>query len=222
MSEAVRAPVQQPVRGGTAAPRALETKPVESFRAAGERAVLVSERHAVWDRKADELPSIEEPVTEAGRLGPMPTEWTADLVHCRLRHVYALVRQLPRVKVPGQLRSFLGGLQPEDAAPGRRLMLTVEELQRIDWTVARLRAFGSIDMAVLMGMMADVKPELISKVTFGVAAREGGRGLKRSTVYKRYQVNLNALAEAWNRDGVPIDSGTRACWLNEASPGGEK
>ncbi|MCW5737349.1 MAG: hypothetical protein KIS73_24700 [Enhydrobacter sp.] len=200
----------------------MPTKPIGAFRAPGERAVLVSERHAVWDRRAHNLPLVDEPVVEAGRLGPMPTEWTPDLVHCRLRHVHALACQLPRVKVPAQLRSFLGELQAQDAVPGRRVSLTVEEMQRIDWTIARLQAFGSIDKAVLLGMMSEVKPETISKVTFGIAAREGGKALKRASLYKRYRTNLKALAADWNKRAVPIDDGTRQAWMNEASSKAEK
>jgi hypothetical protein len=213
----------QMVKTGTASERDRnepvqpETRPIESFRGHGERAVLVSERHAVWDRRADALPAAADPVYDLGPFGPMPTEWTADLVHCRLLYVNALARRLPRARVPAGYRSYLSELQPQEAARAPLKALSSEEEKRLDATLAQLQAFGSIDKAVLMGMMAGCKPATISKVTFGIAAREGGSGIKRPTVYKRYQRSLQAIAEEWNRLSVSIDDGTRTCWLNEAS-----
>lgn len=209
-------------RGGTEAGQAEGTSPASEIvtglahvvRGADERAILVSERSAVWDRwvkpKTD-----EEQAADLGPLGPMPTEWSADLVHCRLLHVDTLARRLPRVKVPAQYRSFLGDLQPQEAAPGRMKPLTGEEERRLDWTLACIYGFGSIDKAVIMGIMSGRKPATISKVTFGIAAREGGKGLRRPTVYKRYRQLTDVIANAWNVRQLPIDEGTRACWLNE-------
>jgi hypothetical protein len=194
-----------------------ETRAIETFREQGERAVLVIERHAVWDRRADALPVVAEPAFDLGPFGPMPAEWTPDLVHCRLLNANVLARQLPRAKAPTSYRSFLGELQPQDATSLPMKALTSEEEKRLDATLARLQSFGSIDKAVLMGMMAGCKPATISKVTFGIAAREGGSGLKRPTIYKRYQRNLQVIAESWNKLSVPIDDGTKNCWLNEMS-----
>lgn len=182
------------------------------------RAVLVSERHAVWDTKIAPLaPATTVDVLDLGPLGPMPTEWTADLVHCRLLSVDALARRLSRVKVPAQYRSFLGELQPQDAAPGRMKPLTSEEEQRLDWTLARLCAWGSIDKAVLMGVMSGRSLAVISKVTFAIAHREGGVGLKRSSVHRRYRRNAGIIGDNWNVAKIPIDDGTRECWQNIAS-----
>jgi hypothetical protein len=195
---------------------ALAIQPVT--RQADEVVVLVSERSAVWDRRAVPLPSPEAlQAFDVGALGPMPAEWTADLVHCRLLSVDALARRLPRVKVPAQYRSFLGDLQPQDAAPGRMKPLSSEEEQRLDWTLGRLCAWGSIDKAVLMGVMAGRSLQTISKVTFGIAAREGGKGLHKTSVHRRYMRNTGILADAWNMLRLPIDEGTRDCWQNVAS-----
>jgi len=198
-------------------PIQIPTKPIDEFRPSGERAVLVSERHAVWDRRADALPAVADAAFDLGPFGPMPAEWTPDLVHCRLLNVNALARRLPRAKVPATYRSFLGELQPQDSASPPTKALTSEEEKRLDATLAQLQAFGSIDKAVLMGMMAGCKPATISKVTFGIAAREGGSGLKRPTIYKRYRRHLETIATAWNALAMPIDDGTKNCWLNEAS-----
>jgi len=182
-----------------------------------ERAVLVSERHAIWDRPIESLPHVEQDAFDLGPFGPMPTQWTTDLVHCRLLYVNALARRLPRARVPAGYRSYLSELQPQEATRTPLKALTSEEEKRLDATLAQLQAFGSVDKAVLMGMMAGCKPATISKVTFGIAAREGGSGIKRPTVYKRYQRSLQVIADQWNRLSVSIDDGTRTCWLNEAS-----
>ena len=176
----------------------------------GPRAVLVSERHAVWLKRLPPLPEADE----AGRRGPMPTAWTHDLVHCRLIAVNALSLSLPRVLLPRELRSFLTALQPQDAVPGRSRVLTDEHTRLIDWTMTRLSLWSEIDRAVLMGFMTGTKPETISRITFEVAARHGGKGIKRPTVYKRYRQLTSVMAEEWQSVGEPIDAVTRECWLN--------
>lgn len=77
------------------------------------RAILISERSARFDRRMPSLPALDEaPIVDAGALGPMPMEWTADLVHCRLLTVDAIARRLPRVRLPASYRSFLGRRMP--------------------------------------------------------------------------------------------------------------
>lgn len=197
------------VKSGTA-PVQERDAAVQPDRAA--RAVLVSDRHAVW---LNPLAPIEE-VEQAGasRRGPMPTQWTHDLVHCRLVAVNALTRALPRLAMPSELRSFLTAMQPQEAAPGRRRVLTDADTQLIDWTMTRIWLWSEIDRAVLMGFMTGTKPETISRITFEIAARRGGTGIKRPTVYKRYRQLTTVMAEEWKQVGEPIDNVTRECWLN--------
>ena len=112
------------------------------------RAILVSERSARFDRRMPSLPQIEgAPVVGAGTLGPIPIEWTWDLVHCRLLSVDAITRCLPCVRLPATYRSFLDRLKPEDAAPGRAVVLTDEDTARFDWTMGKLYAWSEIDRA---------------------------------------------------------------------------
>jgi hypothetical protein len=179
------------------------------------RAILVSERSARFDRRMPSLPPDgEAPVVDVGALGPMPMEWTADLVHCRLLTVDAIARRLPRPRLPASYRSFLGEMQPQDdAAPGRRRVLTDDDTRRFDWTMTRLAAWSEIDRAVLMGVMTGRSATQVSKITFGIAARFGGKGLKRSTVQDRYRRNTTIMAAEWNAVGEPIDDDTRQCWL---------
>lgn len=182
-----------------------------SPRTDGKRALLVSERATVFDVKAAALQP--EPI-ELTRLGPVPTDWTADLVHCRLRSVNAMVRCLPRVLMPGTYVSFLGALQPQEAATGRRRILTDDDTRLIDWTMTRLQLWSEIDRAVLMGFMMGVQVATISRVTLAIAARSDAKGLKRTAVYKRYRRNLTIMAEEWRSVRHPIDSATREAWLN--------
>ena len=187
-----------------------------SPRTDGKSALLVSERATVFDQKLRPFDQ-DEPAFDVSALGPMPREWTHDMVHCRLVHVDALAQRLPRAKVPAKYRSFLGELQPQDAAPGRNSPLSADEERRLDWTLARLCAWGPIDQAVLMGVMSGRSFEKISKVTFGIARRVGGDGLTKSAVFKRYRRNTTMMAEAWNRLQLPIDDATQKCWLDVAS-----
>jgi hypothetical protein len=178
------------------------------------RAILVSERSARFDRRMPSLPPIEQaPLVDVGALGPMPLEWTWDLVHCRLLTVHAIACRLPRARLPADIRSFLGQMQPQDAAPGRRRVLTDDDTRRFDWTMTRLAAWSEIDRAVLMGVMSGKSAAKISKITFGIAARFGGKGLKRSTVQDRYRRNTTIMAAEWNGAREPIDAVTRECWL---------
>src|SRR5260370_38160037 len=65
------------------------------------RAILVSERSARFDRRMPSLPPLEEaPTVDVGALGPLPTDWTWDLGHCRLLSGHAIAKKLPRAPVP--------------------------------------------------------------------------------------------------------------------------
>lgn len=201
------------VKNGTA-PVQERDAAVQPERAA--RAVLVSDRHAVWLKPLPPIAGVE-PAAETSRRGPMPMQWTHDLVHCRLVAVNALTRALPRLAMPRELRSFLTAMQPQDAAPGRRRVLTDADTQLIDWTMTRIWLWSEIDRAVLMGFMTGTKPEMISRITFEIAARRGGKAIKRPTVYKRYRQLTTVMAEEWQQVGEPIDDVTRECWLNHDS-----
>lgn len=180
----------------------------------GSRAVLVSERSAVFLRKADVV-EAELPEEVTG-LGPMPTDWTWDLVHCRLVSVHALFLRLPPPRVPALYRSFLGNLQPQEAGPLRR-PLSPEEDARLVWTWDRLFCWSEIDRAVLMGVMAGKSLSMISKITFAIAARRGGSPLRKTAVHKRYRRNTTTMAEEWKTARVPLDEATCEAWLNKAS-----
>jgi hypothetical protein len=113
-------------------------------------------------------------------------------------------------------RSFLGELQPQDAAPGRSRGLTQEETRRFDWTMSRLLAWPDIDRAVLVGMMTGKSLRLIAKITEEMAARIGGKPYKKSTVSDRYRYMTTVMANDWIAVKEPIDETTRKCWMQFA------
>jgi len=207
--------VQEPVQG-----RDEAVQPIVTFktpvRGPDERAFLVSERSAAWGRREVSMPPIVEPTFEPGSLGPMPIEWTHDLVHCRLITVHALMQRLPRIKVPAVYRSFLGDLQPQAAGALCRA-LTPEQITRLDWTWERVCAWPEDNRAVLMGVMAGKSLRLIAKITAHLAALGVGKALTKSTVARRYGELTALMAEEWKVLREPVDLQTREAWLSIAS-----
>ena len=200
---------------GASRPADVVLKPW-SPRTDGKTALLVTERSAVFDRPLAPPEAAVAVDAVVGALGPMPTVWTSDLVHCRLISVAAIAKRLPRARLPADVRSFLGEMQPQDAAGGRPGPLTDEQTQRFDWTMSRLFAWGEINRAILMGVMIGRSFDKISKITLGIQARTGSKGLKTSGIFKRWRRITGKIAEEWNAIGEPIDAATRECWLDRA------
>ena len=160
------------------------------------RAILVSERSARFDRRMPSLPPIDEaPGVDVGALGPLPTDWTWDLVHCRLLSVHAIAKQLPRAAVPSTYRSFLGAMQPEEAIAVRHKPLTAEATERFDWTFSRLYAWSERDRAVVMGVMAGLSLRKIAKITTILAARIGCEPLSKSSISRHYRALTTTMAK---------------------------
>jgi hypothetical protein len=184
-----------------------------------ERAVLVSERSAVWDRKAVVVPPTAE-VESAHALtafGPMPTRWTPDLVHCRLVSVYGLMARLPAILSPAGVRSVLGRLQPEQAGRARRA-LTNAEFERIDWTWARVHGWPEDDQVIIKGFMSGRSLREVSKELRKLQARGIGigKGTGKDSAGKRYRTITATMADEWNRLDQLIDSDTREAWMAAA------
>jgi hypothetical protein len=160
------------------------------------RAILVSERSARFDRRMLSLPPLEEAaMVDVGALGPLPTDWTWDLVHCRLLSVHAIAKQLPRAATPWTYRSFLGAIQPEEAIAVRHKPLTAEATERFDWTFSRLYAWSERDRAVLMGVMAGLSLRKIAKITTILAARIGCEPLSKSSISRHYRALTTTMAK---------------------------
>ncbi|MFO1081890.1 MAG: hypothetical protein U1E23_14825 [Reyranellaceae bacterium] len=182
----------------------------------GKHAVLVTERRTVFDRRVIVPTAVvdDEPAAALTALGPLPTEWTADLVHCCLVHVYGALRELPTIAWPARYRSVLGQLQPQEPGAVRRPLGT-DVLDRIDWTLARLFCWGEDDQAILLGFMSGLSLREISTGLKRLQARGigMGKGVNKTTVSKRYRTITSTMADEWNRAGQPIDAGTREAWM---------
>ena len=209
MSKAVQAAVQE--RDGAVQAPPLVTKQV--VRGQDERAVLITERHVVWDRPVVHLPAIHEPGFDVGALGPIPTEWTHDLIHCRLITVDRMARRLSPVKVPSDYRSFLGAFQPQEASV-RRAPLTPEEVVRFDWTWTRISRWPERDRAIIMGIMAGHSVRDVEKVLARGEAKGRFDALKRSGISKRYKAIRTEMAREWIGLREVIDLDTREAWLS--------
>lgn len=189
------------------------------------RAILASERSAVFDRpSADVLKAREEEGEAAtspdvGALGPVPNDWTPDLVHCRLVSVYWLCAELPRIQWPMQYRSVLEQLQPATmTAPGRRRVLSGTDMDRIDWTLSCVCRCREDDQLILRGFMAglslrDIAEELRRLRSHGIGL---GKGVGKDAVLRRYRALAASLAEQWSAHREPIDADTRRVWSTKA------
>ena len=182
-----------------------------------KHAVLVTERRTVFDRRViapPVAPAAEVGIDVVTALGPLPTEWTADLVHCRLVFVHGALRELPSIAWPASCRSVLGQLQPQDPGIARR-PLGADVLELIDWTLTRLFCWGEDDRAILAGFMTGRSLREISSELKRLQARGigMGKGCSHPTVGKRYRDLTATMADEWNRAREPIDAGTREAWL---------
>lgn len=188
----------------------------------GRRAILASERSAVFDRPAPEVVKArlasEAPAAEVEttRLGPLPSAWTPDLVHCRLRAVHCMCLWLPMIIWPAAFRSVLQQLQPSESRTGRGRVLTAAEMDRIDWTLARVCAWPEDDQLIIRGFMSllslrEIAGELERLRKRGIGGR---KGIGKSTVPRRYRALLTTMASEWIEHGEPIDRDTCRVWTS--------
>jgi len=218
MSEAVRRAVRK--RDGAPAPVPPKAEAIASTpwapRTDDRRAILVSERSAVFDRPAA-IPPVAADIVTAGiettSLGPVPTAWTPDLVHCRLVLAYTQASTLPRILWPADVRSALGQLQPQ--APGAlRRPLGEAELSVLDWTWTLVWRLGEDDRSIVRGFMSgaslrDIASDLKALQARGIGI---GKAIGKSSVGKRYRDITGAWAKDWDRRGEPIDRNTLEVW----------
>ncbi len=184
----------------------------------GLKALLVSERTTVFDRPLPVVEaSAEADIGPATALGPMPTTWTHDLVHCRLVLVYTEASKLPRILWPDGIRSMLGQLQPQPPGEVRR-PLGEAELAVLDWTWTLVWRLGEDDRSIVRGFMAgaglrEIAAELKKLQSQGIGL---GKGVSKDSVPKRYRTITSGWAEDWNRAEQPIDRGTLKVWETAA------
>lgn len=186
------------------------------------RAILASERSAVFDRtdpevlkarEAADVPAVDAAVES--RLGPMPSTWTPELVHCRLRAVHCMCMWLPRINWPAGFRSILQQLQASGGAgTGRGRVLTAVEMDRIDWTLARVCGWPEDDQLIIRGFMSllslrEIAGELERLKLRGIGGR---KGISKDSVHRRYRALLTTMAREWIEADEPIDRDTTRVW----------
>ena len=157
-----------------------------------KRAVLVTERRAVFDRPAEvaapvaPIEEIRDPIWDHkdGRV------WTPDLVHCRLLNVGDTIARLPS-PLKRNFVSLLGDML-DDAREVRRPP-TAAEISIADWTWSELLKRPATQRSLLQAM------------AFGASVREVAKLLSRghnikvakTTVGRWYLSERRALAGAW-------------------------
>jgi hypothetical protein len=219
MSEAGRtAGRKRDATGEAVPPRVDEVVSVPwSPRQDDRRALLVNERSTVFDRPLVVPVSEVVAAVDLTALGPAPTEWTHDLVHCRLVLVYVLASQLPRILWPAGIRSALGQLQPQPAGERRR-PLADDDLAVLDWTWSLVWLLGEDDRAIVRGFMSGASLREIAAELQALQARGIGLGkaIGKSSVGGRYRALTTAWADDWNRRRHAIDRGTLEVWAAAA------
>lgn len=193
-------PVQKAGQGRYGAGTRVPVPSVPSNRQPGERAVLVSERSAVWDRAATPatperpIEAIADPIWDHadGR------RWTPDLVHCRLLAVGSTIARLPSPL----RRGFVSLLADAALDHGREIRRppTAAEISLADWTWAELLKRPDTQRAILQAMACGAS---VRKVAELLARR--GWNVKKSTVGSWYINERRYLAARWQEQKHPVD-----------------
>lgn len=171
-------------------------------RGPGERAVLVSERSAVWDKPsaavvpADAAPEVTDPAWDHQG----GTVWTPDLVHCRLLVVGEITLRMPG-SLKRSLVSFLGNLVVSDNAVARRAPLTPQEITLADWTWAALIKLPLVRFNILQARAFGVSYDKITE-----AMHERGRRESKTTVKRWEMADRRRLATDWQEARHGVDA----------------
>ncbi len=193
-------PVRKAVQGRYGAGEPVPVPAVPGNRQPGERAVLVSERHAVWDRaaapvQADRpIEAIADPIWDHadGR------RWTPDLVHCRLLAVGATIARLPSPL----RRGFVSLLADVALDQGREIRRppTAAEISLADWTWSELLRRPDTQRAILQAMACGASVRKVAELL----ERRGWK-VKKSTIGAWYLNERRHLAGRWQEQKHPVD-----------------
>jgi hypothetical protein len=197
MIRPVRTAVQGRYKGGTAP--AVPLHP--NNRQPDERAVLVSERSAVWDRPAAPvepdrpIEAIADPIWDHadGR------RWTPDLVHCRLLCVGSTIARLPSPLRRGFV-SLLGDVALGEQTREIRRPPTAAEITLADWTWAELLQRPDTQRSILQAMACGASVRKLAELL----ERRGWK-VKKSTVGSWYLNERRYLAARWQDLKHPVD-----------------
>lgn len=172
-----------------------------------KRAVLVTERSAVFDRLAEVPPApapiedIRDPIWDHkhGRV------WTPDLVHCRLLNVGDTIARLPSPMKRGYV-SLLGDILLDDGREVRRPP-TAAEISVADWTWSELIKRPATQRCLLQAMAFGASVRTVSKLL----ARTGTK-VQKSTVANWYLSERRALAGTWQASRHLVDGSAFERW----------
>ncbi len=207
MPEAVRTPVQQ--RDG--AVRLAETDIVTAIapwspRTDGKRALLVSERETVFDHAAAR--PVEAPEVSADPIwdDKAGTQWTPDLVHCRLVLMAETIDRLPEV-LRKRYASQIGRIAVTEAASQRRTPPSPSAISLADWTWDRVLELPERTRQLIIARAWGFSFDKI-------VANLGSSGHRRakSTVIEWDRDARRFLAADWQGRKHALDVGTYERW----------
>lgn len=174
-----------------------------------KRAVLVSERHAVWDRPvpaplpASPLEAVIDPIWNHhdGRV------WTPDLVHCRLINVGDTIARLPS-PLRRNYVSLLGDIALSELDRAPRRPPTPAEISIADWTWSELLKRPATQRTILQAMACGASVRSVS----AMLARLGNKKIQKSTVANWYLSERRALAADWIKARQLVDGAAFERW----------
>lgn len=177
-----------------------------SMEAAGLAALLVSDRSAAW------LPWRRPAVRDDAQLPELPgewddrsgTQWTPDLVHCRLVEAGRILKRLPAPASPGRVGTVWRQLAPAESrgpAPAKW------EIDLCWWTVDQLMELKGTDRLICFGFMLSLSTRRIEAL-MKEAAMAGVVAIARSRISQRYARTRTLLAARWNGASVRVDRGS--------------
>jgi hypothetical protein len=209
MKEAVRTPVQGRDAAVQPAEPAVATITAPwAPRADGKQALLVSERTTVFDRKLP--PPIETVEIAADPIwdDKAGTQWTPDLVHCRLLLMAETIQRLPDV-LRKRYRSQMGKIAVSAGESQRRTPPTPSQISIADWTWDRLLELPERTRQLLIARAHGFSYDKIV-AAFGAAGRSKGNDKKAIIAWDRDARRY--IAADWQGRKHALDLGTYERW----------
>ncbi len=175
-------------------------------RSDGKRAILVSPRATVFDH-------VVEPPVETVDLAADPiwddkagTQWTSDLVHCRLLLMAGTIDRLPEV-LRKRYRSQIGKIAVSDGASVRRTPPGPAAISLADWTWERLLELPERTRQLLIARAWGFSYDKIVD-SFGAT----GERRAKSTVIEWDRDARRFLAADWQGRRHALDMATYERW----------
>jgi hypothetical protein len=174
-----------------------------------KQAILVSERSAVFDRKARLSETADTPVEVSDPRWDHKqfSVWTPDLIHCRLLVCGQTIVRLP----PGMRTGFVSqasNFALSEFAASQRIAPSAVDISVLDWTWPRLLRKDQTLQRILMASAFGNSLDVIVKVL-----ASAGQSKSKATVGRMYLAEKVRMATAWQAEDHPVDSTTVRRWL---------